>query len=426
MACLYRHTGSYQLARESVEANQTGVSMRLESSHLNLLSALIILCTLSNHASATSLSRLGVKFTAQPADASAFQSDAKLSPTVVGTLSDAAALYNNEKYDDALKALETAKTTPTNSSYETYKINDLLIAVAISAEDYDKALDGVEENAASAELQEKDKQKLYTFAMTLNAKQDRSWRAIQYGEMMARTHLLNAENARELAQIYYITEDYPDAERVAQDAINAGGMSEDERKELHDVLVDSQKEQGKIPAGSGHQLALGLLAAFGSALQQSNGQQQTITYDSNQEMAARQAESVKNAAKAQQDAATEVLAADSAFERAVYRDLTERKQHLSKKEENQALKYFASAFTFTQKDDYASAEAGFLKGLEIDPSNGQANYFYAECLARRGATMQVVDYLTRAMIFGVNSEDGQTAQTALKGLASPDSSAPQN
>jgi hypothetical protein len=371
-------------------------------------------------ASGTSLSSLGVHFKSQPSDPNAYQNDTKLRPAVAKVLADAAALHNDEKYDNELKILEGAKDDPSNSSYDVYKIDDALIGAAIGAEDYNKALSAIEANTASAELSASDGPKLYPLAMTLNAKQDHNWRAIQYGEMMARTHLLSGEYARELARIYYLTEDYSDAERVAQEAL-AGDINEDEREKLQDVLEDSQKEQGTRQPGAGHQLALSLLGAFASGLQEGMGQQSNITYDPNKEMAERQESSMRATAKVQQAAAAELLTADPAFEAPVYRDLIKRRQQVTKKSEAAALNTFATGFAAMQKQAYAKAEPEFRAGLDIDPGNSQANYFYSNCLAQRGAILPVIDYLSRAMLFATNDEEKRQAQDTLRAYANPQS-----
>jgi hypothetical protein len=85
--------------------------------------------------------------------------------------------------------------------------------------------------------------------------------------------------------------------------------------------------------------------------------------------------------------------------------------------ERQAKQLFQAAYEAWQKEDYTTAEDGFRRGLELDPYNAAANYYYADCLARRGDVIDSVTPLRLAVQYGGGTAEGQQAQDAAKGLA---------
>jgi|CXWL01.1.fsa_nt_gi formylglycine-generating enzyme required for sulfatase activity len=103
-----------------------------------------------------------------------------------------------------------------------------------------------------------------------------------------------------------------------------------------------------------------------------------------------------------------------------YADLRARSARLSAAQRVQAQGLFASAFSVWQAGDYAAAEIGFQQGLEIDPSNGPANFYMGDILRRRGNAAGAADYMTRAVTFAAGSAEGLRAQAALRDLPVPD------
>src|SRR5665213_2092753 len=110
-----------------------------------------------------------------------------------------------------------------------------------------------------------------------------------------------------------------------------------------------------------------------------------------------------------------------------YADLTARSNAASPADKQTALKAFAVGFTLWQSGDFPSAEAAFKQGLDLDPTNGMANFYYGDCLHRRGDKANAADYMARAVFFGGQSPEAFKAQAALASLpapADPDASLP--
>jgi formylglycine-generating enzyme required for sulfatase activity len=104
--------------------------------------------------------------------------------------------------------------------------------------------------------------------------------------------------------------------------------------------------------------------------------------------------------------------------------LLARSRGLSAAQQAEAQSIFGSAFTVWQAGDYASAEIGFRRGLEIDPANGAANFYMGDISRRRGDTSAAYNYLTRAMTFAPNSAEGLRAEGALRDLPASITDAP--
>ena len=63
--------------------------------------------------------------------------------------------------------------------------------------------------------------------------------------------------------------------------------------------------------------------------------------------------------------------------------LTTKSAALGAEDKAKAQQLFATGFSLWQSGDFAAAELAFKQGLDIDPANAQANYYYGDCLARR-------------------------------------------
>ena len=360
---------------------------------------------------------------APPLDANAELTDAKLNPAVAKILSDAVTLYNTANYTGALTKIAEAKAIPNRTAYDDFQINNLSMTVAQGAKDIEAAITAAEAMAASPALPDNDRKAVYDAGMGFNGLRKDYWRAIQYGELLNRESKLEPDTSLMLAQIYFIVGSYADAERIAQAAI--GSATGKAQKKLTNLVGLSQIKEGKVVAtpSFGEGLLSALIAGAAAGVAQGTGQQAPPPPDQpspDQQMATAQAASQDAEKKARQAAATEVLAADTASERAVYADLIDRDSHLSKEDRKKANGYFQTGYAAWEKEDYASAEPAFRSGLDIDPTNTAGNYYYADCLARRSDdTLGFVDYLTRALTFAKTDDDKGAAQTALKSLASP-------
>ena len=90
---------------------------------------------------------------------------------------------------------------------------------------------------------------------------------------------------------------------------------------------------------------------------------------------------------------------------------------LSPRDKSRAQAIFSTAFSLWKTGDFAAAEIGFKNGLDIDPANVPANFYYGDCLARRKDKSEAKDYLMRAATFGGMSAEGLKAQAALAALS---------
>ena len=100
-----------------------------------------------------------------------------------------------------------------------------------------------------------------------------------------------------------------------------------------------------------------------------------------------------------------------------YAALTARSAALSPPDKARAQALFATGFSLWQSGDFAAAELAFKQGLDIDPANALANYYYGDCLARRKDKTEAKDYLARAAALGGASPEGFKAQAELSALS---------
>ncbi len=78
----------------------------------------------------------------------------------------------------------------------------------------------------------------------------------------------------------------------------------------------------------------------------------------------------------------------------------------------QAAALFSSAFRLWQSGDFDSAEIGFAQGLQLDPANGPANFYYGDILSRRDDA-RAADYMRRAARLAPTAPEGLKAQAFL-------------
>ena len=102
-----------------------------------------------------------------------------------------------------------------------------------------------------------------------------------------------------------------------------------------------------------------------------------------------------------------------------YRALAFRSAALSPADKARAQSLFATGFSLWQSGDFSAAELAFKQGLDIDPANALANYYYGDCLARRKDKPEARDYLSRAVALGNGSAESFKAQAELRTLSAP-------
>lgn len=343
--------------------------------------------------------------------------DAKLTPALAKILADAATAYNARDYDAARADIATARALPHLTPYDTFQIDNLTLDVSAAEKDYGASAAAAEAMAASPALDDRNRKAVYDNAFAFHVAQKDYWRAIQYGELLRREQLLDAKYVPLVPQVYLIFGAYADAERVASEELAAESDPKTQKK-LQKVVGLSEIKEGKAVATPGFGEALGraLLGGIASGL---TGQQ-VDTSGPNPQASAQQAAIDAQAAigQAQQQAASAVLAASVPSERAVYADLIAQSAQASKTDKAKARTAFNAAYRAWQKQEYAAAETGFAQGLVLDPANAEANYYYADCVARRdGSTLIVIDYLARAVAFGNGKE--RDARDALQQYVSP-------
>jgi len=103
-----------------------------------------------------------------------------------------------------------------------------------------------------------------------------------------------------------------------------------------------------------------------------------------------------------------------------YADLVARSRAMAPVQRNQALDLFKTGLQLWKSGNFASAMLAFKQGLDIDPANGPANYYYADCLHRLGNETDAREYYFRAITLGGSSKEAFLAQTILWGAQSTD------
>ena len=111
-----------------------------------------------------------------------------------------------------------------------------------------------------------------------------------------------------------------------------------------------------------------------------------------------------------------VLIASAVAQGDPYAALRAQSAALSPDQRSQAQMFLAAAYELWKAGDFLSAEVGFKRGLDIDPTNGPANYYYADILQRKGDIAGASEYMSRAAIFGGATKEGLQAQALLTGL----------
>jgi len=361
-----------------------------------------------------------------PADVTA---DAKLSPAVSRALVQFVADYNAQNYDRASGDLAAARAIPGHTAYDDFRINSYGLSADVANRDYSGGASLLESMLASPSLSDRDRLSLYGSAISIYSGLPDYWRAIQFGERLNREGALDATSAAALAQAYLLAGSYADAERISQAALYKGAATDDQRKALNDVLQRAQINLGERQPSFGESLLGAMFTGATASLVQGMTGAPTVDPSTGLPLTPDQRKAAAHGTElqAQQRAATEVLAQNPASQRMIYSDLLDRSARLSRSDRKQAAAFHESASAAYQRQDYAGAAADLQNELALDPANGTANYYYADCLARgTNNSLVVIDYLARALTFDRSGEGGSQATEALRGIANPPQSNGQN
>jgi tetratricopeptide (TPR) repeat protein len=83
---------------------------------------------------------------------------------------------------------------------------------------------------------------------------------------------------------------------------------------------------------------------------------------------------------------------------------------------NEAQSLFESAFNFSEEGNLEAAQIAFQRGLAIDPSNGMAEYYLADILAKLKQVTDSLPHYATAMELVPNKREGIEAEAALRRL----------
>jgi hypothetical protein len=348
--------------------------------------------------------------------------DTKLTPSVAKLLFQAATDLNARDYAEASQVLANASAVPGRSPYDDFQINLLVVLVAGGTHDVTGGVRASEAMAASPALADSDRKAVYINSFYFNVGLKDYWRAIQYGEIQKRDGYLDAENAVFFAETYAIAGSYGDAERVAQWALVNTSPNDKQRDKLQKIVGTMEVKQGNAVAMPN--LGEELLGDVLQGISQGAGAPPSGSNPEEQKANAR-TDSANALSKGEQQAASELLSATSAYERPVYADIQAKEAALSRTDKARADRTFQTAYASWQKGDCGLALSGFESGLAIDPANAAANYYVADCLVRQPTTtLSVIDYLARAIAFGDTGSDAASmARDALKQLSQAQASA---
>lgn len=102
-----------------------------------------------------------------------------------------------------------------------------------------------------------------------------------------------------------------------------------------------------------------------------------------------------------------------------YTELLAKSAGLSVEQRTRAQTLFNSGFTLWQSGDFAAAAMALRQGLEIDPANPQANFYYGDSLLQTRDRKNALEYLTRAAKLGPDTPESFKALVAIEALSKP-------
>ena len=78
-----------------------------------------------------------------------------------------------------------------------------------------------------------------------------------------------------------------------------------------------------------------------------------------------------------------------------------------------ASSWFSEAFALLQKGEYAGASAAYRRGLEVDPRNVAAHYYFGRALDGMGNTVEARSHYEMAAKLGPATPEGEIAKNVL-------------
>lgn len=100
-------------------------------------------------------------------------------------------------------------------------------------------------------------------------------------------------------------------------------------------------------------------------------------------------------------------------------EVSAKSASLTDEDRTRSLKAFSVGFELWQAGDCNAAVMAFRRGLDIDPANPKANFYYGDCLQRLRRREEAKEAFQRAVRFGDGTPEGYKAQAALDDLLKP-------
>lgn len=100
-------------------------------------------------------------------------------------------------------------------------------------------------------------------------------------------------------------------------------------------------------------------------------------------------------------------------------ELSAKSTSLTDEERKGSQKSFSVGFDLWQSGDCNAAVMAFRRGLDIDPANPQANFYYGDCLQRLRRRDEAAEALRRAAKFGDGTPEGYKALAMLEAISKP-------
>jgi hypothetical protein len=164
----------------------------------------------------------------------AYAADQKVSHDVGVALNDAIKAAQGKDYAAATAALQKADAVSDKSDYDNYKINEIKAFVAVKQADYPGATADYEAMIASpvfATVDPKEQQQSLHNGLLLSGQSQHWPQVISDGQQLEKLNGMDAKTYTVLAQGYYFTNDFANAEQAAKKAIDtakAAGQQPDQ------------------------------------------------------------------------------------------------------------------------------------------------------------------------------------------------------
>jgi hypothetical protein len=205
----------------------------------NLVRAALAVCLLGSAAAISPAFSMGGTPTSTPPAKAA--PGAKVSAPVGKLLQPAQAAMQANDFAGALVLIKQAQALPDQTPFDTYTINNFLANASIGLKDYDTADTAYEAMADSPALPDADKQTTLHNATLLAAQAKHYDKTIKYGTAyIALGGPPDATIISTLAQAYYFTNDFANAEAMAQKGIDATPAGEAPNRGALEILMGAQ------------------------------------------------------------------------------------------------------------------------------------------------------------------------------------------